>query len=249
MKLRGERECKDCGTRWSYYETGEATCPDCGSLRSVAVEEERKRHTDSPVELDLSPYRDAVGENTDITDLADEIEEECRRYLRKRGFVHAGELRPLDDTVLAVQELRAAVADESRGRRVGVERSSRGDDDAERYLLALLSGADEGERPAPDEVPDSLTEARGLACATAVEAYREDVTTYLEDNPDEDGRRVLDRIRDHEKRLSALGGDVPPEEAEQLVAACNDLYRYLTGEGERAAAALESASERLERVD
>lgn len=249
MKLRGERECTDCGTRWSYYETGEATCPDCGSLHSVAVEDERKRHTDNSVEFDLSPYRDAVGERTDIADLATEIGKDCRRYLRKRGFIHAGELQPLDDTFLAVQELRAAVADESRTSRIGAERSGRNDEDAERYLLALLAGADDGERPAPDEVPGSLTEARGLACAIAVEAYREDVSTHLEDDPDPGGRRVLDRIRDHEKRLSALDGDVPPEEADRLVAACNDLHRYLTGENEEASEALESAMERLGRLD
>jgi len=249
MKFHGERECKDCGTRWSYYETGEATCPDCGSLRSVAVEDERKHHTDSPVTLDLNPCREAVGEGTDITELADEIGEECRRYIRKRGFIHAGELRPLDDTFLAAQELRAAIADERRDQRVGADRSDRDDDAVERYLLSLLAGADEGERPAPDEVADSLTEARGLACATAVEAYREDVSTYLEDDPDPDGRRVLDRIRDHEKRLSALDGDVPPTEAERLVAACNDLHRYLTGDGADPSVAIESATERLERFD
>jgi len=157
--------------------------------------------------------------------------------------------RSLDDTFLAAQELRAAIADERRDQRVGADRSDRDDDAVERYLLSLLAGADEGERPAPDEVADSLSEARGLACATAVEAYREDVSTYLEDDPDPDGRRVLDRIRDHEKRLSALDGDVPPTEAERLVAACNDLHRYLTEDGTNPSVALESANERLERFD
>ncbi len=249
MKLRGERECKDCRTRWSYYETGEATCPNCGSLRSVAVEDKRKRHTDSPVEIDLSPYRDAVSDDADILDVADEIEDDCRTYLRKRGFIHAGELQPLDDTFLAVQELRAAIADERRDKRIGVDRGQRIDDETERYLLALLAGADLGERPAPDEVPDSLTDARGLAYATAVHAYREDVATYLDDTPDSEGRRVLERIRDHGKRLNALGGDVPPVEAERLVDACNDLHRYLTGEDGRDNGALSTALDRLDRLE
>jgi predicted nucleic acid-binding Zn-ribbon protein len=249
MKLRGERECTDCGTRWSYYETGEATCPDCGSLRSVGVEDERKRHTDSAVELDLSPYRDAVGDDGDILDVADELEADCRRYLRKRGFIDAGELTRLDDTFLAVQELRAAIADESRDKRIGVDRGTRIDDETERYLLTLLAGADTGERPAPEEVPDSLTGARGLAYATAIEAYHRDVATYLDDTPDPEGRRILERIRDHEKRLRALGGDVPPAEAEQLVDACNDLQRYLTEQGERAEQALSTGLGRLDRLE
>ena len=56
MRIRGERECKDCGTRWSYYETGTPSCPDCGSLRSVGVGE-RTQHTAGTAALDLSPAR------------------------------------------------------------------------------------------------------------------------------------------------------------------------------------------------
>lgn len=248
MKLRGERECKNCGERWSYYETGEASCPNCGSLRSVGVEDERKRHTDSPVELDLSGPRGAVGDDASIVDVADDVEESCRRYLRKRGFVHGGELRTLDDTFLAVQELRTAVADYGRDQSVGVDQGSVGDD-AERYLLALLAGADEGDRPAVEEVPDSMTAARGLAYARAVEAYREDVATYLDDNPDPDARRVLERIRDHEKRHSALDGDVSPAEAEALVRACRALYRGLTSNGEEAERALADARDELDGLE
>ncbi len=246
MKLRGERECKNCGERWSYYETGEAACPDCGSLRSVGVEEERKRHTDSPVELELSGPRSAVGDDASIVDVADDIGDACRNYLRKRGFIHGGELRTLDDPYLAVQELRTAVADYGRDQTVGVDHGSVGDDDAERYVLTLLAGADEGDRPSVDQVPESMTAARGLAYARAVEEYREDVATYLEDNPDPDARRVLERIRDHEKRHSALDGDVSPAEAEALVRACRALHRALTEEGEAAERALDDAREELD---
>jgi len=246
MKLRGERECKNCGERWSYYETGEAACPDCGSLRSVGVEEERKRHTDNPVELDLSGPRSAVGDDADIVDVADDVEKTCRSYLRKRGFIHGGELRTLDDTYLAVQELRTAVADYGRDRAVGVDHGTVGNDAAEHYVLSLLAGAAEGDRPPVDEVPESMTAARGLAYARAVEEYREDVATYLEDNPDPEARRVLERIRDHEKRHSALDGDVSPEEAEALVRACRALHRALTEDGEAAERALEDARAELD---
>ena len=245
MKIRGERECKNCGTRWSYYETGEATCPDCGSLRSVAVEEDRRRHTDSPAELDLTSQRNALAEGAGIDDVAEDVEQDCRAYLRKRGFISGGDLLPLDDTYLAVQELRTAIADYSRDRRVGVERSVFDDEDAERYLLSLIRGAEDGERPGPDDVPDALAPARGLAYATGVEEYRDDVSTYFDDEPDREGRRVLERIREQEKRFQALDGNVSPETAERLVEACRALERYLNGEE----GALVEAEQRLDALD
>ncbi|GAB7095735.1 hypothetical protein JCM30237_28890 [Halolamina litorea] len=252
MKIRGERECKSCGARWSYYETGETACPECGSLRSVAVEDERRRHTDSPAEIDLGPYRSSLADGAAIVDVADGVERDCRAYLRKRGFIRGGELLPLDDTFLAVSELRAAIADYSRDERVGVagshpaargtsslgvDRGDFGDEDAERYLLSLIRGAEDGERPEPADVADSLTAARGLAYASAVEDYREDVSTYLEDEPDEGAKRILERVRDQQKRLHALGGDVEPEIAEELIDACRALERYLNGESESLAEA------------
>ena len=249
MKLRGQRECKNCGTRWSYYETGEAACPDCGSLRSVGVEEERKQHTDSPAELDLAAVRAAVGDDAELVEVGDDIQDACRQYLRKRGFINGGELRTLDDTFLAAQELRAAIADYGRDRTVGVDRGPVSDEATERYLLRLLAGAAEGDRPAPADVPDAMTAARGLAYARAVEAYREDVSTYLHDNQDPEAKRVLDRIRDHEKRQSALDGDVSPETAETLVRACRALHRRLTTEDESATEALAAAREELVQLD
>ncbi|MBP1988111.1 DUF7117 family protein [Halolamina salifodinae] len=260
MKIRGERECKNCGTRWSYYETGEATCPDCGSLRSVAVEEERRRHTDGPADLDLTPQRSTLAQGADIEDVAEAVGRDCRAYLRKRGFISGGDLLPLDDSYLAVQELRTAIADYSRDRRVGVagprpaargtssldvEHSEFDDAAAERYLLALIRGAEDGERPAPADVPGALTPSRGLAYAMAVEEYRDDVSTYLEDEPDPEGRRILERIREQEKRLQALDGDVAPETAETLVKACRALERYLNGEE----GALVEAEQRLDALD
>ncbi|KPN32116.1 hypothetical protein SY89_02876 [Halolamina pelagica] len=245
MKIRGERECKNCGTRWSYYETGETACPDCGSLRSVAVDDERRRHTDSPAEIDLTPHRSAIGDGAELAAVAEDVEADCRAYLRKRGFIRGGELLPLDDTFLTIQELRAALADYRRAERVGGDRSIDDRDAVEGYLLDLLRGADSGERPAPGDVPDAFAPARGLAYATAIEAYRDDVATYLDDAPDEDARRLLGRIRDQEKRLSALGGDLPPETVESLVRACRDLARYLDGEE----GALATARQRLDDLD
>lgn len=245
MKVRGERECQACGTRWSYYETGEVTCPDCGSMQSVAVEDDRRRHTDAPADLDLSPYRSAVAADDPLESYATDLVRDCRAYLRRRGFVHAGELRPLDDTYLAVQELRAAVGDLQRDRRIGADYRGRDEDAVQRYLVSLLAGVDRGERPAADEVPAPLTAARGLAYAAAVGDYREEVATYLEDEPDPAARRVLGRVRDHVKRLEALDGDVPPDDAEALVRVCRDLYAYLAGDE----SSLAAAGERLDALD
>lgn len=244
MKVRGERQCQDCGSRWSYYETGDVSCPDCGSIRSVSVDDDRKRHTDAPAELDLTPYRSALADDEDVSTFASDLERDCRTYLRRRGFVNAGELRPLDDQFLAVHELLTAVTDYTRDRRVGVDYGAAGDDAVEGYLISLVAGADAGERPAPDEVPDPMTAARGLAYATAIDAYRDEVATYLDDNPDEQGRRLLGRIRDQTKRVDALDGDVSPSEVERLVRACRDLQSYLSGDEP----ALTTATARLDHL-
>ena len=60
MKIRGRRECKACGTQWSYYETGEISCPSCGSRHSVGTDDERTLHTATSATLDLTPLRGSV---------------------------------------------------------------------------------------------------------------------------------------------------------------------------------------------
>jgi uncharacterized Zn finger protein (UPF0148 family) len=95
MKIRGERECTECGTQWSYYETGSVGCPACGSLRSVGLDD-RTEHTDLSVEFDLAPIRNEIDDvSTDV--LADRAREHANEYVRRRGFINAGDLRELDD--------------------------------------------------------------------------------------------------------------------------------------------------------
>lgn len=236
MKIRGDRECKDCGTRWSYYDTGSVTCPQCGSLRSVGVDE-RTEHTASPVSLDLTPTRNALEQERPLGEAVAEAKEECRAYVRAAGFIDAGELRPLDDTYLAAAELLHA-ADL-------VGRSFAPSDEEELYFLTLLRGADFGERPAPDEVPESMREARGLAAAEAVRDYRGDLRTYLDDDPEGALAQVLATLDDHVRRVRALGGDVPPADTERLVRAADDIGRYVRDGDEGALAA---ARDRLDRL-
>ena len=174
MNVRGERECRDCGNRWSYYETGAIECPRCESLRSVGVTE-RATHTDTPVELELNTHRTRFSETRETlpSEGVDELKRDLRRYVHKRGFINGGELRRLDSTYLAARELIEAVDVYDRLR-----------DPTEfdrEYLLALLAGADEGDRPETAAVPDTMWGARGMAAARAVGEFREDALTFLDE--------------------------------------------------------------------
>jgi len=237
MKVRGQRECKDCGTRWSYYETGSVACPDCESLRSVGLDDERREHTDSPATLDLSEVREAVDARP-MREVAADAGDRTREYVRKRGFIHAGDLATLDDTYLAAQELRHAA--DVFGRAFDP------DDDEELYFLSLLRGADVGERPDPEAVPQSMHEVRGLAVGDALQEYHRDVTKWTDDNDrDGTGRSALETLGEHVRRVRALEGDVAPQTAESLVAAARELATYLREDDEDA---LVRARDRLDRV-
>jgi len=264
MKIRGQRECKDCGARWSYYETGSVECPDCGSLRSVGVDSERRLHTDSPAEFDLTEVRQDVDARP-LREVADRAGDLAREYVRKRGFVRGGDLRPLDDAYLAAQELRHAADVVGRGLDLN--------DDEEWYFLALLRGADADpesdldgdrhptdsdqhpsadQRPAPDEVPKSMHPIRGLAYADAVAEYRREMADWVDEQEQDGGSRdtaqardALEALGDHVKRVQALDGDVDADTAELLVAATRDVSRYVReGDDE----ALVSARDRFGRL-
>ncbi|MFC6873095.1 DUF7117 family protein [Halobellus marinus] len=236
MEIRGRRRCTDCGREWSYYDTGRVDCPDCGSLRSVGLGD-RERHTDGAVELDLSDHRAALGEHTAIEDVAADLKTTLRDYVRRRGFLHGGELRPVDETVLAAAELLHAVD--------VFDRTRDPDDDARLYVLELLRGADSGERPAPDTVPASMTAARGLAYAEVLDGFITDVGVWLEDNPDTAASKVRERLDTHVRRVEAIYGDVPAEESEALVRAARELVAYLHDDEETA---LARARDRLSRL-
>ncbi|ELZ54077.1 MULTISPECIES: DUF7117 family protein [Halorubrum] len=264
MKVRGERECQSCGTRWSYYETGSVACPSCGDLRSVGVDA-RTAHTDAAVTLDLSAHRERFGDAPETLPRSgvDDLQSDLREYCRKRGFIDGGRLATLDGTYLAARELLEAVDCFER---------LRDPTDADReYLLRLLAGADGGERPPADQVPAALREARGMAAVRAVEAYRSDALDFLDeleadtdaddadrtdaDDADEpeDGptvavegnrpetrigpaRDAFERLRDRVARADALGGDVPPAAADALVEAADAIGEYVRRGDEEALA-------------
>ncbi|WP_049923409.1 DUF7117 family protein [Halopiger djelfimassiliensis] len=234
MKIRGERECTACGTRWSYYETGSVGCPACGSLRSVGIDD-RTEHTDLQVAFDLTSVRNDI-DDVSTADLADRARDRCREYVRRRGFVNAGELRDLDDTYLAASEL-LHVADI-------VSRDIALEEREELYFLSLLGDADTGERPPVDDVPETLRAARGLAYANAVREYRRDVRTWTDDRDlTANERSAIETLGEHVTRIRMLDGDVDPRIAERLVETTRDLANGLRGD-ERA---FSKARERLGR--
>lgn len=235
MRIRGERECSDCGQQWSYYETGSVSCPTCGSLRSTGVGE-REHHTADPRELDLTPARELAGADR-WDEAVEEAAERCGEYVRRQGFVRGGELLGFDDTYLAAAELRAAARESKRG--------LRSDDTTEIYLLSLLRGADAGERPAVETVPSSMASARALAYASAIREYRREAGAYLDDHPDPAAGRVLGSIAEHVKRVQALDGDVEITAAESLVRATKDVSRAIRSGDD---GALASARDRLDRL-
>ncbi|MGM0592607.1 MAG: DUF7117 family protein [Halobacteriota archaeon] len=237
MKVRGERECTECGTRWSYFETGSVGCPACGSLRSVGTTD-REVHTDGPATFDLTGVRAEIDGLSDA-ELASNARTAAREYVRSRGFVRGGELLPLDETYLAAVELM----------HVGdyLARQRRPTEDESLYFLALLRDADDGKRPPAAAVPKSAREARGIATADAIRAYRRDVRTWLDAGNEVParGRSALERLSDHETRFRMLEGNVDPETADTLLEATRALADGLRGDEKRLRDAL-NALERLE---
>lgn len=232
MEIRGNRECADCGARWSYYETGEVACPDCGSLRSVGRDDERRLHTDAPVTLDLSAVTGSLA-GRPLEETADDVRERCRRYRRQRGFVREGELLELDETYLIAGELAAAIGEYDRSLSSGALDAAT-DDEEQLYLLSLL-GLD---RPPADRVPSTFESTRGLAYGRAVEEYRTDVLEWLDatEATEPAVRSALGRLEDHRRRVEALDGAVDPATAERLVEIAREVGRYLR-EGDETALA------------
>ncbi len=205
-------------------------------MHSVGVDDDRKLHTTQSVAFDLTEARERF-ETEPEDEALKSVAETCREYQRKRGFVDAGELRELDDDYLVAGELRH-VADL-------VDRSFDPSDDEEWYLLRLLQGDTKG-RPEPGDVPGSLREARGLAAANAVREYRRELRDWLDANDielDRPATQVLASLDERVKRVRALEGDVPPREADALVAGLRDVVAYIEDGDE---VALSRARERLQ---
>lgn len=217
MEVRGRRECQDCGTVWSYFETGSTACPECGSMVSVGLGD-RKLHTARPAELDLSRAREALATGS-VRDATTPATEAVRSYIRARGFIDAGELQGLDPTYLIAHEIRHVASELGRSLSVSDEEAY--------YFGRLLEGADTADRPEPAEVPPSLHQARGLAAATAVRAYRDDLRTWTDQEPTvEAASSLLESLGSHVRRVRALDGAIDPADADRLVTAARRLGAF-----------------------
>ncbi|SNR31012.1 DUF7117 family protein [Halorubrum vacuolatum] len=235
MKVRGERECQSCGARWSYYDIGEVSCPECGSLRSVGVGS-RRTHTDAPATLDLTPHRSQFGEAQGILPSAGvrDLKADLRAYLRRRGFINDGTLQPLDTTYLAARELLEA-AD-------AYDRLVDPTDEDRAYLLALLAGADDGDRPETAAVPRTLREARGMATVHACSAYRDDLSTFLDELSNTDGGAG------DETGGAGGGGSTDADDDSRHIVADDDPGPAVTVEGTDPTARIRPARDRAETL-
>lgn len=241
MEIRGNRECADCGTRWSYYETGEIACPNCGGLRSVGRDEERRLHTDGSATLDLSPVKGALADRP-LVETVEDVRERCREYRRQRGFVRGGDLLDLDETYLVASELLLVVGEYERSLSSGALDAAT-DDEEQLYVLSLL----ELDRPPADRVPPSFESARALAYARAIGEYRSDLLEWLDASDGEYPavRTALGRLEDHLRRVEALDGSVEPATAERLVEIAREIGRCLREDDELA---LVRAQDRLDSL-
>jgi uncharacterized Zn finger protein (UPF0148 family) len=227
MRIRGRRRCVDCGEEWSYYDTGDVACPACGSIHSVGSGEKRRLHTDAPVDLDLEAVRRDVDARP-LREVAADAEEAALEYVSVRGFIHAGDLRPLDEAMVAASQLRHVAAHLRRSIRDPTEAT-------EAHFLALLSGAP-GERP--EDVPAALRGPYGLAMASVADRYRSEAVEWLAER-DRPPASVLDGLRDHVRRVEALDGEVPREEADALLEAAREIGTHLREDDEAALARAE----------
>ncbi|MFB6109525.1 MAG: TFIIB-type zinc ribbon-containing protein [Halodesulfurarchaeum sp.] len=225
MEVRGSRECKSCGERFSYYETGSPACPACGSVYTVGVGD-RELHTDRPAELDVEDALRALESGAD-RDAGEAAASVARTYLTRRGFINGGDLRPLTDAYVAAHEIKHAAALLDRATPRGVD----GESVDREYVRSLLVAASEGTRPPADAVPDSMRGPRGLGVAGAVGDYHDELKTWLEhEDRDRSITRLLERLESHVRRFEALEGTVDPAESERLLEAARTIGASLRGE-------------------
>jgi hypothetical protein len=191
------------------------------------------------VSFDLTSLRESV-DHRPLHEVTAEAKDRGREYVRRRGFLRGGNLLALDDTYLAAVEL-TQVADV-------VGRSFTADEDEELYLLDLLRGADLGDRPVVERVPESMRAARGLAYANAIRDYLRELRDWIDDGDHADprSREVLHRLDQHIRRVRALSGDVPARESERLVETIREVTIYLKKDDETA---LVTATTRLDGFD
>ena len=211
MEIRGERECLDCGEKWSYFETRQPECPECGSLRSRAVEDSTE---DTGGAVETGDLLTRFG--GDFEEALEEAEERCREYTSRTGFVEGGELLPPEPVYVMACEVKHIAAEF-----VGAREPA----DLERdYVVALVEGVETGEPPSPNKRPSGLDAAHNRAVAETVEEYAKELSTYLRSVGETDGR--VEEARDLAKRTQATDGDA--DDAVEGLRLLRDVYEELS---------------------
>ncbi|MFB6284080.1 MAG: hypothetical protein ABEK59_09145 [Halobacteria archaeon] len=213
MELRGERECLECGSTWSYFDSRQVCCPECGSIRSQSVSSPRMDST-SDVDIVDSEVLTGIGENFDET--LSELEERCRRYTSQTGFVEKGDLKPPTPRyVMACEIKHAATTRDAEGL----------DEKSRRYVVDLVHGIRDGEPP--DKTPSGLQETHNLAIAETVRDYSTEVERYARKRGVETPGEV-ERARSLAKRTLATEGvkDDAVEGLRHLREAHDELTSY-----------------------
>ncbi|MDY6780397.1 MAG: hypothetical protein SV760_07620 [Halobacteria archaeon] len=246
MEISGERECLECGSRWSYFDTREVACPDCGSLRSKSVSgtkgfdtassgetgpegsgrggrreprderagsEEGAGTKDEGDPLNLSDLVPELG--ADFEGALSEIEERCRSYTSRHGFVRGGELRPPEPRYVMACELKHAA--DILGREGATE-------DEREYVVDLIHGLNAGDPPDPSRRPESLEAAHNLAVAETVTEYALDLSKYARAT-DADVPGEVEVAREKAKRTEATEGE--EDDAVEGLRLLRDAYEEL----------------------
>ncbi len=208
MDVQGERECLDCGERWSYWDTRTVECPECGSPRSRGVGDGAR------------PEEEFTAEDLDDTDLAatlENAEEAARSYTTKKRFVVAGDLRPPDPVYVMATEVKHLAAEHA-------VRDEGFTDDEREYAVALVTGLEEGEPPHPDERPESLDAVHERAVADVVEDYGGEVVKWARDRDldDTDVMRDVEDARQVAKQVKATEGE--EGDAVEALRTLRDVY-------------------------
>ena len=191
MEIRGERECLECGSTWSYFESREVCCPECGSIKSQSMSSPRM---DNTTDIDLVDSEVLGGLSDDLDSALSTLEERCREYTGKTGFVERGDLKPPSPRYVMACEVKQIAAIYDANQLTGDDR---------RYFVDLVHGLRDGEPP--EKPSGELEYIHNTAIAETVRDYATEVERYARkrsvDVPGE-----MERARSLAKRTLATEG-------------------------------------------
>ncbi len=209
MDLEGERECLECGERWSYWETRTVECPECDSPRSRGVGDGARPEEEFPAE-------DLVAST--LMETLENADEAARSYTTKKNFVVAGELQPPDPVYVMAAEVKHLYAELTARSREATDRERE-------YAGALVTGLEDGEPPHPGERPETLDAVHERAVADVVEDYSSEMVKWARDRDldDTEVMRDVEDARQRAKQVQATEGE--EGDAVEALRTLRDVYQ------------------------